>query len=551
MKPSFSVTGQYVDILNRTIYPAKVHVKDGRIYSIEKTKQADARYILPGFIDAHIHIESSMLVPTEFAAIALKHGTVATVSDPHEIANVCGIAGVDYMIGNASHSPLKFNFGAPSCVPATPFETAGAVVDAKGVESLLQRKEIRYLSEMMNFPGVLFQDEEVMAKIAAAKALGKPIDGHAPGLRGEDVVTYAAADISTDHECVSLEEALDKLAAGMYILIREGSAAKNYAALAPLLKSHPGKIMFCSDDKHPDELCKGHINQLVQRAVAEGYDLFDVLHAACILPVLHYGLEVGYLQEGQAADFIVVKDVKAFEVEQVYIDGKLIIENGSSFTGTIPVGPINHFSIQPLKPTDFQLKAEGESVESVSCKVIDALDGQLITHASVAALKVVNGNIMTDVEQDVLKIGVVNRYKAGPVAMGFIRNFGLKKGAIASSVAHDSHNIVFVGMDDNAICEAVNAIIDCKGGISICDTGTTDVMPLPIAGLMSDKDAFTAAAQYERLDKAAKALGSKLSAPFMTLSFMALPVIPLLKITDKGLFDVDKFDFVSLQEGRV
>ncbi|KAA5536643.1 adenine deaminase [Taibaiella lutea] len=546
MQSSFFISGQYVDILNRTVFPANIQVENGKILSVEKVEKADDHYILPGFIDAHIHIESSMLVPTEFAAIAVKHGTVATVSDPHEIANVCGIAGVDYMIENAGHSPLKFNFGAPSCVPATTFETAGAVIDSNDIKALLQRKEIKYLTEMMNFPGVLFEDREVMLKIAAAKALGKPVDGHAPGLRGKDAFRYAAAGITTDHECVSIEEANDKLAAGMNILIREGSAAKNYTALAPLLKSHPGKIMFCSDDKHPDELCKGHINLLVKRAVAEGYDLFNVLYASCILPVLHYGLDVGYLLEGQAADFIVVKDLKEFEIEQVYIDGSLIVENNKSFIETTPVKPINHFSISPLKQEDFQLKSKDRNAETASCKIIDALDGQLITNASEAILKVADGNIITDIRQDVLKIGVVNRYNSAPVSMGFIRNFGLQRGAIASSVAHDSHNIVFVGVDDNAICEAVNAIIDCKGGISICDGTATDVMPLPVAGLMSDKDAFTAAAQYEKMDKAAKALGSKLTAPFMTLSFMALPVIPSLKITDKGLFDVDRFDFVTL-----
>lgn len=546
MKPSFSIKGQYVDILNRTVFPASIQVENGEILSVEKVEEADACYILPGFIDAHIHIESSMLVPTEFAAIAVKHGTVATVSDPHEIANVCGIAGVDYMIENASHSPLKFNFGAPSCVPATTFETAGAVIDSNDIKALLQRKEIKYLTEMMNFPGVLFEDREVMLKIAAAKALGKPVDGHAPGLRGKDAFRYAAAGITTDHECVSIEEAHDKLAAGMNILIREGSAAKNYQALAPLLKSHPGKIMFCSDDKHPDELCRGHINQLVERAVAEGYDLYDVLHAACILPVLHYGLDVGYLQKGQPADFIVVKDLKAFQVEKVFIDGDLVVDNGISLIKTVEVKPINQFSIQPLTSAAFELRAPDNNAETVNCKVIDALNGQLITNVSLATLKVVDGNVLTDINQDILKIGVVNRYKQAPVSMGFIRNFGLQKGAIASSVAHDSHNIVFVGLDDASICNAVNAIIESKGGISIYNEFDIEVMPLPIAGLMSDKDADTAGAQYEKIDKAAKALGSKLSAPFMTLSFMALPVIPSLKITDKGLFDVDKFDFTAL-----
>jgi adenine deaminase len=546
MSATFSISGQYVDILNRSVFPAIVHVENGKIASVEKVAKADAHYILPGFIDAHIHIESSMLVPTAFAAIALKHGTVATVSDPHEIANVCGIAGVDYMIENAAHAPLKFNFGAPSCVPATNFETAGAIIDSKDIETLLQRKEIKYLTEMMNFPGVLFEDKEVMAKIAAAKALGKPIDGHAPGLRGADAAKYTAAGITTDHECVTLEEALDKLSTGMYILIREGSAAKNYSALAPLFQSHPGKIMFCSDDKHPDELCKGHINKLVKRAVGEGYDVFDVLHAACILPIQHYNLEVGYLQQGHAADFILVNNLTDFEIEKVFIDGNLVAEKGESFMAASAILPINNFSIKSLNATAFQLKANDENATTQSCKVIEAMDGQLITGASTNILKVEDGNILTDVSQDILKIGVVNRYSDAPVAMGFIRNFGLERGAIASSVAHDSHNIVFVGVDDEAICNAVNAIVECKGGISLYDGAATKVMPLPIAGLMSDKDGYTVAKLYEELSGAAKDLGSKLSAPFMTLSFMALPVIPALKMTDKGLFDVNKFDFVAL-----
>lgn len=546
MQSAFEISGQYVDILNRLIFPAKIEIANGTIIAVTKVASAPEQFILPGFIDAHIHIESSMLVPSEFAAIAMPHGTVATVSDPHEIANVCGIAGVEYMIENAGKSPLKFNFGAPSCVPATSFETAGAIIDSKDIERLLQRDDIKYLTEMMNFPGVLFEDKEVMAKIAAAKALGKPIDGHAPGLRGADAAKYAAAGISTDHECVTIEEALDKLDAGMYILIREGSAAKNYSALAPLFKTHAGRLMFCSDDKHPDELCKGHINLLVKRAIAAGYNLFDVLHAACILPVQHYKLDVGYLTLGQDADFIVVDNLTDFNVAQVYIDGVLVAENGQNLIAKPVVNAINHFEIKKLTETDFQLKAGAENVSEVQCKVIDALDGQLITNASSAILKVVSGNVLGDVEQDVLKIGVVNRYTAAPVAMGFVRNFGLRSGAIASSVAHDSHNIVFVGVDDAAICAAVNAIIEAKGGISIFDGINVAVMPLPIAGLMSDKDGTTAGLQYESLDKAAKALGCRLSAPFMTLSFMALPVIPALKMTDKGLFDVVKFDLVSL-----
>jgi adenine deaminase len=548
MKQHFSIKGQLVNAFNRTILPAAIEVDQGKIQKIRYLESAPPQFILPGFVDAHIHIESSMLAPTEFAKIAVTHGTVATVSDPHEIANVCGIPGIDFMIYNAQQSPLKFHFGAPSCVPATPFETAGAAIDVRAVRQLLQRKEIKYLSEMMNFPGVLSQDKEVMAKIAAAKAVGKPVDGHAPGLHGAQAEKYAAAGISTDHECVSKEEALDKLNAGMYILIREGSAAKNFDALIDLLKTHPGKIMFCSDDKHPHELVRGHINQLVVRALQQGCDLFDTLNAACILPVLHYGLDSGLLREGDPADFIVVKDTTNFEILKTYIDGELVAENGKSLVITPQAQTINHFDTDEKDPVDFVTDTWRDD-KKIKVKVIDALDGQLITGVSEAILDVAAGEILPDIEKDILKIGVVNRYEEGHyVETGFVRNFGLKKGAIASSVAHDSHNIVFVGCDVESICEAVNGIIRNKGGISVCDETTTRVMVLPLGGLMTDKDAFAAATEYETLDAAAKALGSELSAPFMTLSFMALPVIPALKITDKGLFDVDNFAFTAISE---
>ncbi len=527
MSASFTVSGQFIDILNRDIFPAEVTVRDGKIASVARADRAADQYILPGFVDAHIHIESSMLVPQQFAAIAVTHGTVATVSDPHEIANVCGIAGVTYMIENAAASPLKFNFGAPSCVPATPFETAGAVIDSKGIDTLLQREDIKYLAEMMNFPGVLHNDDEVMAKIASAKRHGKPVDGHAPGLRGAEAFAYASAGITTDHECVSLNEAVDKIAAGMHILIREGSAAKNYEALSPLLANYPGRIMFCSDDKHPDELIKGHINKLVERAVADGYDLFDVLYAACILPVQHYKLDVGLLNSGDHADFIVVDDLVSFKVLRVYIDGVLVAEQGTTKVEPESPAPINNFNIAAKAINDFKLEIE-TTEERVICKIIDAIDGQLVTGMSKAALPVQQGSILADTSQDVIKIGIVNRYREAPVAMGFIRNFGLKEGAIASSVAHDSHNIVFAGVDDESIYKAVNLIIKHKGGISVAANGVEDVMPLPVGGLMSDRDAWTAATLYEKLDKAAKDLGSTLAAPFMTLSFMALPVIPSL-----------------------
>lgn len=548
MPTSFDISGQLVDIEQRKIYPAKLYINEGRISRIEPLETAAAQYILPGFVDAHIHIESSMLTPTAFSRIATTFGTVATVSDPHEIANVCGVAGVQYMIDNARHAALKFNFGAPSCVPATGFETAGAVINAEQIKALMAQPEILYLAEMMNFPGVLHADPEVMQKLRWAKYFNKPIDGHAPHMSEADVINYAAAGISTDHECTSLEEALYKIKHGMKILIREGSAAKNFEALVPLFASHPEALMFCSDDKHPDELVKGHINQLVARAIAKGYPLFEVLHAACIAPVAHYKLDVGQLRPGDAADFILVKDLSDFEVLQTYIEGKLIAENGTNFESPFVPGLINNFNCEPVQTADFKL--EVDDAASITVQVIEALEGQLITTVSEAVLPVKEGNVHSDVRQDVLKIAVVNRYQPAAVALGFIRNFGLQEGAIASTVAHDSHNIVVVGATDEEMMRAVNALVDAKGGIAVATMEQVQAMPLPIAGLITDKGAAEAAAEYEQLDQAAKALGSKLAAPFMTLSFMALPVIPSLKMTDKGLFNVDSFNFTTLIKSK-
>ncbi len=744
---NFSIKGRLVDISNKIIYPAEIEVVSGKIVSIKNCDMPDdvqSAFILPGFIDSHVHIESSMLIPSEFARLAVVHGTVATVSDPHEIANVCGLEGVEYMIENGKTVPFKFNFGAPSCVPATAFETAGATLDAADVEKLLQKDEIKYLSEMMNFPGVLSGDEEVIKKIAAAHRLGKPVDGHAPGLRGEDARRYITAAplnlpkeeaplnprpndssglapqgkaspnpskggdldpdnlnihynyqtaephvygllkkyvkehrenptlaenvlwhllrdrqldgykfrrqhiigsyiadfvclskniiievdglihqipenkindaqrtielnqlgftvirftneeitgntdivlntivnklnqttskesysnnpplegreafpsggggavISTDHECFTAEEALDKLNNGMKILIREGSAAKNFEALVDLLHDHSDMMMFCSDDKHPDSLVEGHINQLCARAVAKGINVFKVLKAACVNPVLHYKLDVGLLKEGDAADFILVKDLQNFETVQTYIDGELVAENGQTLIArneSVSLNTINNFSCTKKELTEFEVHFH-KSIKTIP--VIEALDGQLITNKLFVEPKVENENIVSDIERDILKIVVVNRYKDTVVAKAFIKNFGLKYGAIASSVAHDSHNIVAVGVDDESICEAVNMIIANSGGIScvgnIPDEGEIEmVLPLPVAGLMHYDDGYKVAKLYTEIDKAAKALGSTLSAPYMSLSFMALLVIPHLKLSDHGLFDGDDFKLI-------
>lgn len=545
MNGNFSVKGKLVDLFSQTIYPAELVVNEGKITSIIKIAESELsnkNYILPGFIDSHVHIESSMLVPSEFARLAVVHGTVATVSDPHEIANVCGMEGVEFMIENGKTVPFKFNFGAPSCVPATIFETAGAALNADDVEKLLQRDEIKYLSEMMNFPGVLFKDEEVMKKIASAHRLNKPVDGHAPGLRGEKAKQYIDAGISTDHECFTKEEALDKLKCGMKIIIREGSAAKNFEALVDLLNDWPDMMMFCSDDKHPDSLVLGHINQLCARAVAKGIDIFKILKAACLNPVLHYKLDVGLLREGDTADFIVVKDLENFEVVKTFINGEIVAENGISNIRTTKSGVINNFSCNKKEVADFEIAYTNE----IEIPVIEALDGQLITNRLSFKPKVIDSKIVSDTESDVLKIVVVNRYSNSPIAIAFIKNFGLKEGALASSVAHDSHNIVAVGVDDESICRAVNLAIDKKGGVSAVSNNKEMILGLPVAGLMSNEDGYKIAEDYTAIDKMTKEeLGSTLGSPFMTLSFMALLVIPHLKLSDKGLFDGDKFEFVQ------
>jgi adenine deaminase len=537
----FSVSGQFIDILNRTTFPAIVQVENGRIAAVEKTDSAPAHFIMPGFIDAHVHVESSMLVPSEFARLAVVHGTVATVSDPHEIANVCGMAGVEYMIENGNKVPFKFYFGAPSCVPATPFETAGGEITAEDIENLLSRKEIVYLAEMMNWPGTVNRDPLVMEKIAIAKKHGKPVDGHAPGLKGELAEKYITAGISTDHECFKAEEALDKLKHGMKISIREGSAAKNFEALIGLIDEHADNIMFCSDDKHPDNLAVSHINHLAARAIAENKDIYKVLQAACLNPIAHYRMDVGQLKIGDPADFIVVKDLEKFEVLQTYIDGQLVAENGKTLIQRVENSIINNFHTSPKSVEDFQVKASSKSV-----RVIEALDGQLITPEVQGEILLKDGLAHSNPDKDILKMTVVNRYEDQKPAVAFIKNFGLTEGAIASSVGHDSHNIIAVGVDDESITKAVNLLIEAKGGVSAVNGNAELILPLPVGGIMSADDGYEVADKYTAIDKMAKDMGSTLQSPFMTLSFMALLVIPDLKLSDKGLFDGQKFEFVDL-----
>jgi adenine deaminase len=540
---TFTIGGQIVDLVNSRIFSGVVVVEDGKITKIEEQSVGNTQYIMPGFVDAHVHIESSMLIPSEFARLATCHGTVATVSDPHEIANVLGKEGIRYMIANGKKVPFKFFFGAPSCVPATAFETPGASLDADDIEELMASPDIYYLSEVMNYPGVIHDNTELLRKIAAARRNGKPIDGHAPAVTGADLQKYVGAGITTDHECFRLAGALEKISLGMKILIREGSAARNFEALIPLLATHPDKLMFCSDDKHPNELVKGHVDELVRRAIAKGYNVMDVLKAASLNAVRHYKLNVGMLQTGDDADFIVVDDLHNPVAKQTYIKGMLVAENGMSNLNYKETETPNIFKAEFIAAEDLFVPYNGKNI-----KVIDCLDGQLITKSFTTEPKVVDGAIVSDVKRDILKIVVVNRYKPSQPAVAFIRGFGLRRGALASSVAHDSHNIVAVGVTDKDILHAVNLLIEHTGGVTAYCSTEMVAVPLPVAGLMSNEDGYEVADAYKNADALAKRLGSTLYAPFMTLAFMALLVIPELKLSDQGLFDVSKFAIASIYE---
>lgn len=535
-----TISGNIVDVINKTIKKGTIHF-DTKIHSIVYENVDSENYIIPGFVDAHVHVESSMLIPSEFARLAVLHGTVATISDPHEIGNVLGKDGVRFMIDNGKRTPFKFYFGAPSCVPATNFETAGSTISPADIREILSWPEVNYLAEMMNYPGVYYGDKDVMEKIAIAKELRKVIDGHLPGIRGEMAQKYIATGISTDHECFGLEEALEKISYGMKIIIREGSAAKNFEALWPIIDQHPEMVMFCSDDKHPNDLVVSHINNIAKRAIAKGCDLFHVLRAASKNVVEHYSMEVGLLQKGDFADFCVVNNLTDFEVSQTFINGKLVAENQKSFIESVKIEPVNNFNCSKINTSDIELKADSEQI-----KVIVVEDGQLITKQENASLISNLGFLESDIEQDILKLVVVNRYETAKPAVAFIKNFGLKKGAIASCVAHDSHNIIAVGTTDEEIVKAVNIIIENTGGVSLSNGTDKQVVPLPVAGIMSHLDAYEIAELYDKIDLEAKALGSTLRAPFMTLSFCALLVIPELKLSDKGLFDGKEFKFVSL-----
>ncbi len=541
--------GIIVDVVGKRQFKGEIAVENGKILRVEEKEHGNEQYILPGLVDAHVHIESSMTVPSVFARMAVARGTVAVVSDPHEIANVMGVEGIDYMIEDARKAPLKVCFGVPSCVPATPFESAGAVLNPEAVDRLLARDDLHYLSEMMNFPGVVGGFPDVLAKLESAKKYGKLIDGHAPGLMGADLVKYVGAGISTDHECFTYEEALEKIKLGMKVLIREGSSARNFEALYKLIDEYPESVMLCTDDSHPDTLIyEGHIDKLVRRGQEKGLDIYNLLRAAVLNPVEHYGLGVGLLREGDPADFILVDALETFNVLSTWIDGECVYDDGKVLFQASESPAKNVFNRNKITVEDVKLVVQPGEENKVNRKirVIVAEDGELVTGQELALPKMENGNLVSDPDQDILKMVVLSRYGDDPAQVGFIKNIGLKKGAIASSIAHDSHNIIAVGATDGDIVAAVNRLVENKGGIVVGSEEKLLDLPLEVAGLMSTRDGEEVAAKYQLLNTEAQKLGTSLKSPFMTLSFMSLLVIPELKLGDKGLFDVTKFEFVDL-----
>lgn len=529
----------YDPVMKQTI-PGSIVIKKGVIESIERDENVVGPIILPGFVDSHIHIESSMLLPTEFSRIAVQHGTVAVVADPHEIANAAGVDGIDFMIENAKLAEIKFYFGAPSCVPASPFDDCYQVIDASEIAKLMVRDDIHFLGEMMNFPGVIYDNEDVHNKIKSALKNNKPVDGHAPGLKDESLRKYVKSGISTDHECFTEEEAQEKLKLGMKVLIREGSAAKNYNTLHSLISKSPESVMLCTDDCHPEDLIKGHINIQFKRSLDNGHNIFDVLQVTSVNPVKHYKLKVGLLQKGDSADFIVVNNLNDFKIVATYINGINVIEPKIVNRKIDQYVPGYSF-LATMNTERLAVKANTANI-----RVIDAIDGELVTKSIKHKAKIVNGLVVSDIENDILKIVVINRYKKDISSVGFIKGFGLKKGAIAESIAHDSHHLIAVGVDDESILKAIDFIVTNKGGVCYNNGVETFGLALPVYGLMGVEPAKQMAEKYELINKKVAADGCFLKAPFMTLSFMALSVIPELKMTPNGLFDVVKFQPTEL-----
>lgn len=530
-----------VDIISKSSYPGEILVSKGRIKNILKIKKSPDVYLIPGLIDAHVHIESSMLVPSEFSRMAVRHGTVAAVSDPHEIANVLGIKGVEFMHNNGNKVPFKFYFGVPSCVPATDFETSGGRIDEKEIEKLFLNQKLKYLAEVMNFPGVINRDKSIMARIKLAQKFGKKIDGHAPGLTGGDLKKYISSGISTDHECITYKEGEEKILNGMKILIRDGSAVRNFKELIPLIKKYPDDIMLCSDDLHPDDLQEGHINRLIKQGIELGYDFFDLLRAATLNPTMHYNLGTGLLRENDPADFVIIDHPDNMSVLETYINGTKVFEHGETKIKSIKTKALNVFNCSKIKINQIRVPAGKDTI-----RIIEASDGQLYTRELIVKPTIKNEFLVSDIKKDILKIIVYNRYFKRSPGIAFIKGFGLKRGAIASTIAHDSHNIIALGVRDDDIVTVINRIIELKGGILLFDGKKTREIQLNIAGLMASKDGDQVAKDYKKLNREIKQMGSTLTAPFMTLSFMALLVIPELKISDRGLFNVRTSSFTDL-----
>ncbi len=537
MSTNFTITGVVFDPILRESFGATLRIQDGKIAKIEKDSNIKHPIILPGFVDSHVHIESSMLTPSNFARAAVKHGTVAVVTDPHEIANVSGVKGVEFMINDAKDSDLKFYFGAPSCVPASPFDECFQPFTPEIIEGLMKRNDIHFLAEMMNFPGVICKSESVMQIIGKAHTVNKPVDGHVPGLSGDALKSYVSAGITTDHECFTLEEALEKIKLGMKILIRDGSAAKNFSALHPLINEYSKHLMFCTDDCHPDELLHGHINLKVKQSLALGYDVFDVLQVSSVNPVNHYKLNVGLLQEGDFADFLVVDNLQNLNIQSTFINGLDVLEREEKVQKS-------YSALNYVFPTSFNPSNLNLNVASSNVNAIEVINDELITNSVVVYNEA--ETLSCNLKEDVLKIAVLSRYKENELSVGLIKGFGMKKGAIAASIAHDSHHIISVGCDNVSIEKCLEFIIKNRGGVCYFDGQQLHGLPLPVYGLMTDSTAEVAASAYEKINSKVISDGCKLKAPFMTMSFMSLSVIPHLKITPAGLFDVDKFNYTEL-----
>ena len=549
--------GHIIDIINKKIIKGEIHILNGKIQDIiakDDIKPTDP-FILPGLIDSHVHIESSMLLPSNYAKAAVRHGVVGCVCDPHEIANVCGIEGIDYMVEDSKKVNFHFAFAAPSCVPATSFETSGYTLDSEKVRQLLERKEFVALAEMMNVVGVVNNQKDIMEKIQSAKQLGKVIDGHAPMVTKENLLKYISFGIDTDHECSSLEEAKEKIQSGMNILIREGSAAKNFDSLFACIAEYPQKTMFCADDIHPDDLLNGYINALVKRAIDKDIPVWNILQTACENPVLHYHLPIGLLQKNDSADFIVVDNLKDFNIISTFINGQCVFDSTQKEDTQINI--LNTTAVvwdkETFLPNNFHASEIDEKdlcirPQSPNIKVIKVYNKDLFTEKLLCKAKIENDNIVSDTKEDILKLVVYNRYQESKPAIAFVRGFNLKNGALASTIAHDSHNIIALGTSDSLIAKAINKLVETKGGVCAVNDNEARILPLPFGGLMSDRPIEEVAEKYKSLNTFATSLGCTLSAPFMTMAFVALLVIPELKLSDKGLFDVNKFDFTSLFE---